>query len=181
MLKRTEISQFIVAKRALQKASILFMFMTKEANPSGDLTKMEELTNWEWSQFLESQHFTPILSLVINDVIFLRDYFENCLKEAREVLSVVTDMSRYESVINDDLNQDMAKYVAPLVKNTAQRIISAAQKKEIDIRSAMFFILLSQIEAKGCEVMFYKNLEKFNKEIWTRPKEQIEPIVMRLV
>ncbi len=181
MLKRTEVSQFVIAKRALQKASILFHYLTKEENPYSPLTKIEELTDWEWSQFLDSSHFTVFLSLVIKDTIFLRDYFENCLSEAKNLVSVLTDAQVYSGVINDNLNIQMNKYVLPLVKSTAQRIITGAKAGQIDIRSAMFLVLFSQIEAKGSEAMFYKSLEKFNSEIWTRPKEQIEPIVMRIV
>jgi len=174
-----EVTSFLLNKRGLQLASTLFYFIKNETMPNINFIPLN-CTAHQWNYFLESPRFVSLVSIVLKDIVELRDVFE---EQFTRTLNITNSINiDYERFINDDLNKDIKNIITEVCAFTAKRIKQDFEDGAgVEPRAALYLLLINSYEKNGAKIPFYKNVGQFIDGIWKKDTATVQNFLNNLV
>jgi len=161
---------FLLAKRGVQKLSILLHFLKTETQVPNHKELTLDCTAEGWKHFVSSSEseFIGLLVTIIADVAEARGFFQTVYEKTQNVFAGASQQMR--AVINDDMNSVLAGMLVDCLKNAVKFLLSevakSGQQTGPHINVCMYFCILDNFEGKQNDEKRY-NLADFIKQVKT--------------
>jgi len=101
------------------------------------------------------------------------------MEKKLKVCRVGLKCRKTHGVINSNLNINLSKFCAQASLHAVKKVKRMYTNSPDDnlLKIGMYFSLVYQIETKGREVSYYHQIEKYMKEMDTRPPSSFLPVI----
>lgn len=148
----TDIMSFLLVKRTLQRACILFSYLKNEQMPHALILK--DVSKVDWANYTQSNIFINFLPYLINDIIKIRAVFEEKLDMINK--KYLSFDSSYGKILNDDLDVNFTPAFSVFIKDTISRLIQ--NQRNVDL--CLKFIIVQDIDTKEISSPYIADLRE---------------------
>lgn len=114
---------FLMAKRAVQKFSIIYYYLKNEIFPNHKELSLQNCSLEGWNFFLKREERAGITCTIINDLVDARSIFEEALAKATNTFN--GSSKAVQEVINDDMNVTHTNMIEEFMKNAVKVLVNS--------------------------------------------------------